>query len=383
MTYKNILHLSHTDIRYDARIIKEMYAISNEFGDSEIQGIGIELDEKNKISNLANELDIVSLNLKSKKIKFLPKVIRHLLTLSEFFIKTITCKKRNKKIEVIHCHDTVALPVALFLKFLCKCKLIYDAHELESDRAGISKLMGKMVYLFEKYAWKKIDSFITVSPEILSWYVQNFGNKKSEVILNSPFSKDFKLEKNKSSYLRDYFSIPSSNPIYLYVGFFTSGRGINTLIEIFKKEQSRSIVFLGYGNLYQTLKNAEQEFENIHVHDAVMPEKVLEVSSSADFGLCLLENVSLSDYLSLPNKLFEYTFGNLLVLCSDFPAIRNFVYKYKCGLVCKNVNDIPSYLKTIENLRTNDHLNFNCLHEDCSWEAQEKKIIGLYNCLLR
>ena len=140
---------------------------------------------------------------------------------------------------------------------------------------------------------------------------------------------------------------------------------------------------MGYGNLYQTLKNAEQEFENIHVHDAVMPEKVLEVSSSADFGLCLLENVSLSDYLSLPNKLFEYTFGNLLVLCSDFPAIRNFVYKYKCGLVCKNVNDIPSYLKTIENLRTNDHLNFNCLHEDCSWEAQEKKIIGLYNCLLR
>ena len=382
MSYKNILHLSHTDIRYDARIIKEMYALSNEFSDSKIQGIGIELDEKNKVSELASELDIVSLNLKSKRIKFIPRAVRHLLTMFEFFIKTITCKKRNKKIEVIHCHDTLALPIALFLKFLCKCKLIYDAHELESDRAGISKFMGKIVYFFEKLAWKRIDSFITVSPEILTWYMQNYGKKKSEVILNSPFSKDFKLTKKKSNYLRDLFNIPSSHPVYLYVGFFTPGRGINSLIEIFKKEQSRSVVFLGYGNLYQNLKNVEQEYENIYVHDAVTPEKVLEVSSSADFGLCLLENVSLSDYLSLPNKLFEYAFGNLLVLCSDFPAIRKFVHKYECGLVCnKNKIDICTSMKKIENFRTNNHRNLNRLQEECSWEAQEKKIVGLYNDL--
>ncbi len=382
MSYKNILHLSHTDIRYDARIIKEMYALSVEFRDSKILGIGIELDENNKVSELASELDIVSLNLKSKRIKFIPKAVRHLLTMLEFFIKTIACKKRNKKIEVIHCHDTLALPIALFLKFLCKSKLIYDAHELESDRAGISKFMGRIVYIFEKSVWKRIDSFITVSPEILTWYEQNYGKKKAEVILNSPFSKNFKLTKKKSSYLRNHFNIPTSHPIYLYVGFFTHGRGINTLLEIFKKEQSRSIVFLGYGNLDQALKNAEQEFENIHVHDAVTPEKVLEVSSSADFGLCLLENVSLSDYLCLPNKLFEYTFAGLFSLSSNFPSIENFLNKYSCGLSCQNgIKSIRDKMQEIEILKKKNVLDHQRVFNDCSWEAQEKKIITLYNDL--
>ena len=40
-------------------------------------------------------------------------------------------------------------------------------------------------------------------------------------------------------------------------------------------------------------------------------------------------------------------------------------------------------MKTIENLRTNNHLNLNRLQKECSWEAQEKKIVGLYNRLLK
>ena len=42
---KNIIHLSHTDIRYDSRIIKEMLALSKAYPSYRIQGLGIKLSE--------------------------------------------------------------------------------------------------------------------------------------------------------------------------------------------------------------------------------------------------------------------------------------------------------------------------------------------------
>ena len=65
-----ILHLSHTDINFDSRIIKEMISLQKIFPDSEIQGIGIKLDENEKLkkSDTTNSLEILSLSLHSKKL---------------------------------------------------------------------------------------------------------------------------------------------------------------------------------------------------------------------------------------------------------------------------------------------------------------------------
>ena len=38
-------------------------------------------------------------------------------------------------------------------------------------------------------------------------------------------------------------------------------------------------------------------------------KKLTNLIKEADVGLCLVENVSLSDYYCLPNKLFEYAFA--------------------------------------------------------------------------
>ena len=44
--------------------------------------------------------------------------------------------------------------------------------------------------------------------------------------------------------------------------------------------------------------------------------------------MCLIQNVSLSDYYCLPNKLFEYCFAEIPVLASNFPDISQTVEKY-------------------------------------------------------
>ena len=372
---KKILHLTHTDIRSDSRIIKEMVAADK--SKYVVSGIGIELDEGGKNSDIQS-YNIITLKIFSKKLKFLPKALRHFFTLIEFFAKSFFFALKSKP-DIIHCNDTLVLPVGLFVKFFTKSKLVYDAHELESDRNGLSKTLGKATLFVEKLSWKYIDALIVVSPSIEIWYKEKFGDKNSAVILNSPAFDDTFVANKK--YLREFFNIPTESKIFIYIGILGPGRGIDEVLEVFKKTSRSHLVFLGYGEYSEKLKVLEGLHDNIHVHEAVGHDKVVEIASSADGGLCLIQNVSLSDYYCLPNKLFEYAFSGVSVLASDFPDISKVVKDYGLG-VCVDLTpaSISNGIKKIELDNTLLKMDKEKLHE-ISWASQEEKLIKLYSQL--
>jgi glycosyltransferase involved in cell wall biosynthesis len=66
----------------------------------------------------------------------------------------------------------------------------------------------------------------------------------------------------------------------------------------------------------------------------VPTEDVVRWAAGADVGLALIQNVSLSYFLSLPNKLFEYVAAGLPVVASDFPELRGVVEGRARGAVC-------------------------------------------------
>ena len=63
--------------------------------------------------------------------------------------------------------------------------------------------------------------------------------------------------------------------------------------------------------------------------------EVVRWAAGADVGLALIQNVSLSYFLSLPNKLFEYVAAGLPVVASDFPDLRRVVEERGLGTVCR------------------------------------------------
>ena len=376
-----VLHLTHTDINKDPRIIKSIKAI-DKLSWIEVYGIGIQ-DSSHYARRFETKdsIDISSISLKlfSKKLTFLPNIFRHLFTLLEFLIRSFFIINKFKP-SVIHCHDTLALPIAILFKiFHSKLKVVYDAHELGSSRNGIGNFFSKIVYFFEKITWRFIDHFISVSPSIIKWYEEEYGRKKNTLILNSP-EIETKKTKNSNGFRKKFF-INDDEKLFIYVGEINKGRGIINLLEIFKDLKSR-ILFLGYGPLVNKVKDFENNYSNIHYHEAVEPDSLVSLIQEADVGLCLVERVSLSDYFCLPNKLFEYAFAGLPVIASDFPDIKFLVEKYDLGFCCDSgsIKDIKKNLERYESIIKISKNDVSKLH-DLSWQKQELNLINVYRRL--
>jgi glycosyltransferase involved in cell wall biosynthesis len=92
----------------------------------------------------------------------------------------------------------------------------------------------------------------------------------------------------------------------------------------------------------------------------------------------------LSDYYSLPNKLFEYAFAGLPILASDFPEIRKIVDKYSLGYYTdNNIEKIEETIISLQNLTIKKANEFNFKNlDELSWIAQENRLQNLYDNLL-
>ena len=376
----NILHLSHTNISSDSRILKEMTSIKNYKKNLKVFGLGINRVEFGNTKNLIEQdLEINDLALFTNKIKFLPKFIKRIIIFIEFYIKVFfKCHKSKIKPKVIHCHDVISLPISFLIKLIYKSKIIYDAHELESNMNGLSKIEQKIIFIIEKIFWKYVDHFITVSLSISKWYDIKLGKKDSSIIMNCP-KLNTELKKIDKNYLRKRFNIGSNRDIYIYVGNLSKGRSVNILLEIFKDRNFKSdIVFLGYGDMKDQILEISQSFSNIHLHDKVHYDEVVVILKSANFAFCLIENVSLSDYYCLPNKLFEYTHAKIPIIASKFPEMEKFINKYKIGTcIDLNYNSLNDLILNIDNIRNLKIKNDSDLYK-LSWEHQEKKLKKLY-----
>tara|TARA_R110000851_G_scaffold319526_1_gene483991 strand:- start:8111 stop:9175 length:1065 start_codon:yes stop_codon:yes gene_type:complete len=345
----------------------------------QVYGVGVEMREGSK--NISpSHLNITTICLLSRKAGLLPKPLRHILTFFELFVRS-SWRIINVRPTIIHANDTMVLPIAVFVKFFARARLVYDAHELESDRNGLSKPLGMLTKLVERACWPFVNGLIVVSPSIQEWYKRNIGIKQSEVILNSPVYEE--NDQPDKGYLREKFGIPQGELVFIYVGILGRGRGIDLILDAFEAVQGAHVVFLGYGEYVDRLNERARTHVNVHVHEAVEHNKVVEVASSADVGLCLVQNVSLSDYYCLPNKLFEYAFANLPVLASDFPDIRRVVDDYSLGRCVElSSESVRSGIKWfIEN-----HENLNPPKKDIrslSWQDQERKLLKFYQDIIQ
>jgi glycosyltransferase involved in cell wall biosynthesis len=176
------------------------------------------------------------------------------------------------------------------------------------------------------------------------------------------------------------YAISDEAKIFLYLGIIGKGRGVEMYLNIFESEGvSSHIVFMGYGDLVEDVINRSKGCNRIHFHPRVDHERVVEISQSADVGLAIIEDVSLSDYYCLPNKLFEYAFAGIPILASDFPDMKCMIDEYKLGAITK-----IDYQSVRDSIIRIQELGLSPSNRDLypiSWQNQSNKLLNVYKNL--
>lgn len=380
---RKLLHVSNTDISTDSRILKELKTVSS-IPDTTVFALGVP-DSSTAGEGSLGDFDYVRKTLFCRKLTFLPRAVRYFFEMFEFTLRALR-SARNIRPAVVHCHDTFALPTGLLTKIFFGSSLVYDAHELESDKKGQNAILSYSTLAIEKVSWRKVDLFISVSDAIIDWYMKKLGPKNHILVLNSPeISRSlsgYESGAGQGRYFHEKFAIPPGKKVFVYLGILSAGRGIETIMTAFADpDVDAHVVFVGFGPLEGKIKECASRYENVHFHEPVVHDKVVALVRNADFGLCLIENVSLSDYYCLPNKLFEYVFAGLPVLASKIPEIERVVTDFSLGQCCEP--DVDSVREAISRLIHRGPGKIDGSIAELSWTAQASRLSSAYRDLLQ
>jgi glycosyltransferase involved in cell wall biosynthesis len=215
----------------------------------------------------------------------------------------------------------------------------------------------------------------------MTWYQRRFGPTEGIIVLNAPsIVESGSTCTAKRQYFHSKFGIPADRKVFIFVGILSGSRAIPLLIEAFQRGSIRShLVFLGFRDTVGVAESIRST-SNIHLHPPVPHSDVVALTREADYGICLLYGVSLSDRYCLPNKLFEYAFARIPVLASKWPELERVVNQFRLGICCQtDLDGIESAVLTIER----DGLAPSTADlSELAWETQAHRLRDAYRKLL-
>jgi glycosyltransferase involved in cell wall biosynthesis len=287
------------------------------------------------------------------------------------------------KADFVFAEDVYTLPFIVLFSKIKNSKSFYDSREIYSHLAGLNKRENVQAFWawIEKKCIKNIDLIIT-SGEMDSEFIEKEYNLKSTVVIrNLPFPTEIK----ESFDFRKYFNLDEDKKILLYQGVILHGRGLRIIFDVIKELENCVLIILGdgeYKEYYQTLAHKNNIDQIVFFYGKIEQNQLLKYTSGADIGLAIIENLSLSYYFALPNKMFEYINCGVPVLVSNFPQMKSIVDRYKVGIYV-DPNDKDEIFKQLNILLDNNELR-NKLKQNCkiaavelNWKKEINKLFDL------
>jgi glycosyltransferase involved in cell wall biosynthesis len=288
---------------------------------------------------------------------------------------------RGWRLTCFNCHSLPVLPLSVLVKWWKGCVFIYDPHELETETAGLRGCRQWLMRLLERALIGWADAVCVVNQSIADWYAANYRLRQVWVVRNVPYRSE--AEPLRTGALRKAIGLAPEAQLFLYQGLLAPGRGVQLLIDAFTAMPDRHLVFMGYGELKARIHDAAAKHANIHFMPAVPPGLVKDYTVDADVGISLIENVCLSYYLCLPNKLFEYAACGVPAVVSAFPEMGRFVDEFDCGW--KVDPDSQALRRLVKSLTAAElaakRANTRGFGGVYCWQEEEKMLLAMYQAL--
>ncbi|WP_436867865.1 glycosyltransferase [Mammaliicoccus sciuri] len=285
--------------------------------------------------------------------------------------------------DIYHANDLNTLPQAIVCsKLRLKPKpLIYDSHEVQSDRTGYNP---KTIKRIESFMLKFVDQMI-VENHTRAKYNEDIYGFYPKTLYN--YSEKYNIEEKPQINLHKKIGINEDEKILLYQGGLQQGRGLELLIEAMDEIEEGHLLFIGGGKLTQTLKEqaeASKQADRIHFLDKVPFQELPSYTREAYLGFQVLQNICFNHYSASSNKLFEYMMAHVPVVSCDFPEIKKVVEETHTGLVVDshNASEIANAVNQLvkdTSLRNQLSENTKQAKEIYNWNNEKSKLLEVYN----
>ena len=235
--------------------------------------------------------------------------------------------------DVVHAHDVNTLPTAWAAARRAGARLVYDAHEISTDREGYRELRGLIAWA-EKRLMPKADATITTTDDarqVLRPRLWAFRGRwccrTARASRTSPAARSSATG----------WALDDGLPVVLYQGGLQPGRGLEDLVAAMPETCRPAISSISAaGGCSRALQGmvAERGLEGrVHFVPTLPLAGLLAWTASADIGVQPIRNTCLNHLSTDSNKLFEYAMAGLPVVASDFPEIRRVVREHDIGLL--------------------------------------------------
>lgn len=299
----------------------------------------------------------------------------------KLFFKLI---KVSKKGNILLANDLDALLPNFWVSKIKGLELVFDSHEIFSE---LPSLHGRN---FKKKIWKylekslvpKMKYFYTVSDGYANWFEKEYGNLP-KIIKNVPAISSTKDD-------LDSVDLPKLNDeekLILYQGVLNYSRGIDKMIEAMLYIENAQLWIIGNGpkmEEFQSLQSRLNLAEKVKFLGNIKPSLLKKITSKADVGLSLEEDLGISYRYALPNKIFDYMHASVPILGTYLPEIKQLIEKYEIGKIIDNHDPqhIGSKINQILSEGKSSYLeNLQRASKDFNWENEEQKLREIYSSL--
>ncbi len=260
--------------------------------------------------------------------------------------------------------------------------LFFDAHEMfpEVPELVARPLVKRIWERIERHVVPRVDGAVTVCQSIADIYKERYG-------------VDMGVVRNVPRQTKEFQHHTAQPPTILYQGAINIGRGIDRIIDAMEFLPEMRFVVAGIGDEYETMKRyaaSKPWAERIVFLGRLTPDELRQLTPTATLGACLLDNMGLNYYYSLPNRIGDFVAAGVPLVATDFPEIRRVVAAYGIGTLvadetshalAEKIKDAVLQWNTLS--EEEQHQRMAAARNDLSWDNDKKVLTTAVNKLLK
>lgn len=358
---------------HDPRVIKQL---------KEYRKYGCELyvvgEEDNRY--VEEEVSKILANVHIIKFKSVPPKkknrIRSFINVLSFY-KNFSNAISLCKPDIIHANDLDALIGAYFASIKCRCKVVYDTHEVFVENFGQSSaVLQKFCWsTIERWIIRRVDLVVCVSNATAEFLSKKYNISKPLVVTNCAMRQS----------LDQISAVKSEKFEVLNHGQFYEARGYDLMVSAAALTEVSDINFVlrGFGKMESELRTEvkKKQLYNVLFAPPVKTTELIAIARRSHVGVAVTVPINLNFKLSVSNKIFEYAAAGLPVIMSDIPEHRYLNEKYNFGIILHE-NTAECLRDAVMTLYENEELyklyaaNAKLLSDELNWETEFAKLIA-------